>query len=487
MTSSDLLTKLVLLVFLHFERSYGNVSLLSKFLDLGISKNKLEKAVKYLVAEGYLVRTLVIQPEDGRSKKRISLPREVTDECRLMWLGDANSSEWEGALQQILDSFSGSRHDHLSKTHTLTEKDHFVLITCLMNADKSRFFTDGPAKSLAESIGIDGRQFMRSISKLIELNLIYRITAGMNVSVLFGKLKSIYRIQLRPLAFQTVSFVPDHYLGFRRFPHLLTWLALHKSALTKYKRSQVSKSKRLAKAPRIPNYLAAMAISDNQIQRLTNLISGEVYKALSDIFTYAILVSIRNYVKQCRRLQNRQTDTGQLFKSVNASVSQALSQVLSYEEPRNFELTESIQPQTLSAQEKEFFREFLMSGLIAETVDLGLRFAMQCQLFAKANPSLDFSHCSFIYGSGLVGYEGKTESGKATTVIIKKIDFIVRGIIKRAEDESQLVTDSMCAYGEVYKVAFFKSRVSKVKDAKRLKSKFTKWLEVAKVARDEPK
>jgi hypothetical protein len=350
MTGSDLLTKLVLLAYLHFERSYSDTSQLCELLNLGLSKNKLEKALGYLVDEGYLVKKVTIQ-QDGRLKKCMCLPSAVTDECKFIWQGYADSSRWERALEQILKSASSCQKEQSAETHSLTELDHFVMITCLLNADEFRYFTDSNAKCIAESIGINVTQFKRSFSKLIKSNLINHVTNGFNASTLFGKITALFRIELRPLGFDTVNLVPEfEHLRLRKSPKFLRLLKLHKIALDKPKRS-MSKSKRARILPRPPSSLLNMGISDSDIHRLTAQFSDELFQALHEIFIYAILVSIRNNVNQSRRLQDDQCEAEHLFQSINASVSAVISEILSYEEPKNCEVTECPEPTSLSTDE----------------------------------------------------------------------------------------------------------------------------------------
>lgn len=486
MTGSDLLTKLVLLAYLHFERSYSDTSQLCELLNLGLSKNTLEKALGYLVDEGYLVKTVTPQ-QDKRLKKSMTLPAAVTDECKFIWQSYADSSKWEHALEQILKSVSSCKEGLVAKTRSLTELDHFVMITCLLNVDERGYVDDSLAKNVAATIGINVTQFNRSLSRLIKSNSINQVTNGITASTLFGKLTSHYRIGLRPSGLNTVSLVPElEHLRLRKSPQFLRLLKLHKTALNKYKRA-VSKSKRAIILPRPPSNLLSMGISDSDIHRLTVQMPADLFCALHEIFIYAILVSIRNNVNQSRRLQDDQCEAEHLYQSINASVSAVISEILSYEEPKNCEVTECPEPTSLStdepknsevtacsestslsAEERENFRNFIISWLIAEAVDVGMQLAKQCQVFAKANPSLDFSNCSFIETFGIIAFaDTAEEDGEAQKTYSKTIDFFISGIVNRAQSESCPVNDSIVDNGVLYEIRKFQPRVSQTKGVKK--------------------
>lgn len=506
MTGSDLLTKLVLLAYLHFERSYSNTSQLYELLNLGLPKNKLEKALGYLVDEGYLVKTVTLQ-RDGRLKKGMTLPVAVTDECKFIWQRYADSSKWESALEQILKSASGCQEEQSAKTHSLTELDHFVMITCLVNADEFRYFTDSNAKCIAESIGINVTQFEQSFLKLIQINLIYQVTKELNNSVIFQNASTFYRIKMPSSRLNTVILVPEfEHWGFRKRPEFLRLLARYKTALDKYKRLQDSESNRAVKNPRPPPNLLAMGISDIEIQRLAALIPVGLFQTLREVFLDTILGAIRNYVNQSRRVLGKQSDNKHLFQSVNASVSALIGKVLSYEEPTICEVTECPEPTpssteehqncdvtecsestsssteepktcevtersestSLSAEERENFRNFIISWLIAEAVDVGMQLAKQCQVFAKANPSLDFSNCSFIETFGIIAFaDTAEEDGEAQKTYSKTIDFFISGIVNRAQSESCPVNDSIVDNGVLYEIRKFQPRVSQTKGVKK--------------------
>ncbi len=505
MTGSDLQTKLVLLAYLRFERSYSDTSQLCELLNLGLSKNKLEKALGYLVDEGYLLKTVSLQ-QDGRLKKGMTLPVAVTDECKFIWQRYADSSRWESALERILKSVSSCKEGLVAKTHSLTELDHFVMITCLLNVDERGYVDDSLAKNVAATIGINVTQFNRSLSRLIKSNSINQVTNGITASTLFGKLTSHYRIGLRPSGLNTVSLVPElEHLRLRKSPQFLRLLKLHKTALNKYKRA-VSKSKRAIILPRPPSNLLSMGISDSDIHRLTVQMPADLFCALHEIFIYAILVSIRNNVNQSRRLQDDQCEAEHLYQSINASVSAVISEILSYEEPKNCEVTECPEPTSLStdepknsevtecfeptssstdepknsevtecsestslsAEERENYRNFIISWLIAEAVDVGMQLAKQCQVFAKANPSLDFSNCSFIETFGIIAFaDTAEEDGEAQKTYSKTIDFFISGIVNRAQSESCPVNDSIVDNGVLYEIRKFQPRVSQTKGVKK--------------------
>lgn len=452
MTGSDLPTKLVLLVYLYFERSYGNNSLLDEFLNLGISKNNLEKALRYLVDEGYLVKTLTLQPEDRRLKKRIGLPSSVTDECRLMWRSYADSSKWENAFDKISKILLSSQQGQ-AKSSKLTALDHFVIITCLVNTDEFRYFNDAPAKLLAESIGIDAARFKESISKLIKTNLIFQVTNGVSASALFGKLRSLYQIELRPLGISTVSLIPEFkFVGLAKYPTFLIQLVRHKAVLNKRKRLQVSESKQVAKGRRPPEQLLKMGLTDKEVHNLAAMISPKVFRALGEIFIYAIWASLRISLNECLRAQEGKSDSAHLFRSIDTSVSAIVNKVLSYEEHSIFAVAEISESPSFSSTENGFLRKFVVSALIAEAVAVSVQLAKQCQVFFQAHPCLDFSHCSYADTFGVVWFKDKTESSEVPKTPPIRIRLSINGILIRAQEQSRPVVDSIIIDGDVHEV-----------------------------------
>lgn len=505
MTGSDLLTKLVLLVYLYFARSYGNNLLVSEFLNLGIPPKKLDKALKYLVDEGYLVKELTLQLGDERLKKQMKVPSGVTDECKFIWQSDRDSLMWENALEQILKSLFSHRQGH-AKSHSLSELDYFVMIGCLVIADEFRYFTLNPAEYIFESIGIDVEQCHCSFSKLIKSNLIHHVTDGFNASTFFGKLKSLYRIELRPFGLNTVSLIPEvERLRFRKSVKFLRLLELHKTALNKYEQLQVSKSKRARIPPQPPSNLLNMGISESNIHRLAAQTPTELFKAFHEIFKYAALISIRDNVKQYPLSQDEECDTVHLFQSVNDSISAVIGEILSYEEPitcketkcseatslsidepgncevtecseatllstdepRNCEVTTCSEPMSLSNEEREYFRAFVISGLIAEAVDFGLQLAKQCQVFAKTNPGFNFNNCCFIETFRSVGFRVKEQDGEAQKTYSKTIDFVISGIIDYAQDESRPFIERIFDDGVLHEVVELKPSDSQAKGDKK--------------------